>query len=599
MATAILLGALTSNMYAEDPVIVIDYIPQLGTGGVAEGQVKWSGLTAASAGEYAVIAMLRSTWGEDYVKPLYESYLTAVDAGGYFYTDITTGGAGDYAIEDVSFFFVRRSTFAGVAGGSVQYGSMAGKYLGQPLTVSKTEFWQYRLPPVPSIPSGFVDAGQTVTLSAEAGTSIRYTTDGSDPATSPTAQNYTSATSLKTPSSGSLLVKAVAVRDGKYGDVASLLWLPKETMQWGNASNFNRPLFGLCVSLALNGEQYGITLSEEETRRRLAPIQHITHWIRSYGAINNGHEHINKIAKQELGLKTMIGIYVNNNPAHVNAQIEGLKAILEKGPAPDLISVGNELFLDPTVTTDIFTSAIDRVRELLLSKSLAIPVGSVDIAGAVWRHAVKSRLDYIGIDIYAGTWDNTPTSQMTAVTKKMYADEVAKYAPKLVLVTEIGTPYAGGSYVPPGASATQTPSEAKARTYLSDMIDWMHADNAPLFWFSAYDEPTKSAGGHKIEQYFGLMDGNLQLHPFYMPPLSNAVIDEVPYRSSLRAQPNPVRDSFSINAPEGSRVKVFDMAGKLVLEQIYSPANIDVANLPAGAYLVRVGNASCKIIKTK
>jgi exo-beta-1,3-glucanase (GH17 family) len=543
--------------------------------------------------------MLRSSWGADYVKPLYENYLTAVDAEGHFYTNITSPGTGDHDIDGVSFFFVLRSTFAGVNGSAVQYGSMAGKYLGQPLTVSKTEFWKDRKPPVPGIPSGFVEAGQTVTLSSEAGTSIRYTTDGSDPATSSTAQTYSGSTSLKTPSAGSLLVKAVALRDGKYGATASLLWLPKETLRWGNASAFNQPLFGLCVSLALNGEQYGVPLSEEETLRRLTPLKDLTHWIRTYGTVNNGHEYINKIAKEQLGLKTMIGVYVNDNPAHVDTQIEGLKAILDKGPAPDLIAVGNEVSLSPNVSKDMFISVIDRIRELLKSKSLLIPVGSVDIAGAVLRHSIIDRLDFIGVDIYAGTWDNTPQNQMTEVTKKMYADEIANYAPMMVLITEIGTPYSGGSYVPPFASATQTASETKAKAYLSDMIDWMHADNTPIFYFSAYDEPVKSVGGHKIEQYFGLMDGNLQVHSFYKPPLSNAVIDDVPYNSSLRAQPNPVRDSFSINAPEGSRVKVFDMAGKLVLEQIYDSASVNVANLPEGAYLVRVGNTSCKIIKTR
>jgi exo-beta-1,3-glucanase (GH17 family) len=329
----------------------------------------------------------------------------------------------------------------------------------------------------------------------------------------------------------------------------------------------------------------------------MTPLKDLTHWIRTYGTINNGHNHINKIAK-ELGLKTMIGIYINNNSTHVDAQIEGLKDILEKGPAPDLITVGNELSLSPNVTADMFTSAIDRVRELLQSKSMVVPVGSVDIAGAVWRQEVIDRLDFIGVDIYAGTWDDTPQSQMTEVTKKMYADEIVKHAPKMVLVTEVGTPYAGGSYVPPGVSATQTASETKARNYLSDMIDWMHAEPVPLFYFSAYDEPVKSVQGHKIEQYFGLMDGNLQVHTFYKPPLSNAVID-APDKSGLLAQPNPVKDSFSLNTPAGSTVKVFDMAGKLVLEQIYNSAGVNVAQFKEGAYLVVVGNANCKIIKTR
>ena len=51
--------------------------------------------------------------------------------------------------------------------------------------------------PAFSAPSGFYGTDFALTLSAPANTTIRYTTDGSDPLTSPTAQDYTSAITVK------------------------------------------------------------------------------------------------------------------------------------------------------------------------------------------------------------------------------------------------------------------------------------------------------------------------------------------------------------------------------------------------------------------
>jgi exo-beta-1,3-glucanase (GH17 family) len=395
-----------------------------------------------------------------------------------------------------------------------------------------------------------------------------------------------------------LLVKAITVKSDSHSSAASLLWLPQEPL--------TTPFWGLNVSLALKGEGFGYPLSEEVTRTRLTPVAKLTKWIRTFGTVGNGQVYINRIAKNELNLRTVIGIYVTNSDSENNAQIQGLRQILEAGPAPDLISVGNECSL-AGVSPVTLAACIDAVRELVKSKSLVIPIGSADIAGAPWSVSVLDRLDFMGINNYSGTWDATPENQMVAKMKQSYADETAKYQPKMILLTETGSPYAGGAYTAEGA--IQTPSIPKAVAYVDGFLEWVHDKNIPAFYFEAYDEPAKSQnGGHPIEQYFGVSDGNLQVHSFYLPTVKkysdNSVI-HLPDNTNKNPYPNPVKDVFTLNGlPSGSVIEISDMSGKVVKTQNATTSQsdteiVDITYLPDGIYLVKAGASTCKIIKSR
>jgi exo-beta-1,3-glucanase (GH17 family) len=511
--------AHTSTAKATKPqsaVIVINYIPPIGKGGVAEGQVIWNNTMTDNYAQYAVIAMLRASWGSDYVKPYNNGYMSDIDASGNFSINITTDVHSDFDIVNVSFYLVLRDTFNGVDGSNVNAGYMNGKHIAQ-LTVNRNDFWANRpQPPVPNINPGLADAGQSITLFCPTiGGVILYTLDGSDPITSPSAQTYDANTTFTIPSDRSLLIKAVTRASDAFSVPASFVWLPHEPL--------STPFWGLNVSLALNGETFGYPLSEEVTRARMAPLVPLTKWIRTFGTLNNGHQYINKIAKEQC-LRTMIGVYVTNNTSANNVQIRGLKRILATGPAPDLIAVGNECSL-AGIASETHVACIDAVRKVVQDAGLVIPVGSVDIAGANWSRAVLEKLDFIGVNIYCGTWDQTPENEMVDALIQSYAKQVSAFSSKFVLLTETGTPYSGGQYS--GEGFVQTPSQQKAANYLKGFLEWIARDKVPAFYFEAYNEPVKSQGNrHPIEQYFGLMDGNLELHPFYREIIGNDMITE-------------------------------------------------------------------------
>jgi len=570
---------------AATPTIEVTYIPPLGSNGSVEGKVIWSDLNASNAANYAVIAMLRTEWG-DYVKPTYENYLGTIDANGYFRINITTGD-NDKNMPNVRLYFVTKSLFSGVSGEAVTTAYMtSGKYLAMH-DVNRTDFWNSQpAGPQPSIRPGFVAAGTSISLTTSGGT-ILYTTDGSDPQTSSTAKTYS--TAFKVPAKGSLLIKAVSKHGTTYSDLRTFVYLPQAPLPCAN-------LFGLNVSLALNGEYFGQDITEQETRRRLQSIDSIALWVKTFSTLNNGHPYINKIAKGEKHLNTVIGLYITNNAADNAAQVQGLRRILEMGPEPpDLLVVGNEPSIQ-NVSFSVIAENITAVRQLLKEMNLVIPIGCIDVYGADWSHTVQTQADWIGFNYYGGTWDATPESQMFSALKTAYDNVLANNPYKFVMITETGTPYSSGTYAVEGG--TQTPSISKAANYLRNIVNWTNQEKVPLFYFEAYNEEVKSSnGGHPIEQYFGIMDGNLQIHSFYQDiikktcPCRNEEVSS--NEDSNYPYPNPTDGMVYLRAE--SDLKVYNVLGNILIDE--RSDRFDLAPYPSGVYLLHLPTQTHKLLK--
>ena len=555
---------------AAEPTITITSIPPIGQHGNAQGKVVWDGLTAYNAEKYAVIAMLHAIWdggGGYYVKPYDDKYLNPVDPDGSFSILITTGGI-DADVDEVLFYFVERANIknADVAGPA----TMAGKYLATKTLLRSEEILTQPL--TSNIRPGVVRPGTKITL--QGGGTIRYSLDGSDPTTSSTAKTYNN-DEFTVPATGSLLVKAaVKYSDTSFSQVYSLLWLPEEQL--------NTPLWGLCVSLALNGEPFGMQLSEEKTLERMKPVAKLTKWIRTFSTINNGNEYINRIGK-EMGLRTMIGLYITNDISANEKQIEGLKQILDRGPEPpDLICVGNETSL-AALNPTILATSIEKARDMLLKRGLNIPIGTSEIANISLSNSVLEKLDFLGVNIYCGTWDNVSESQMFSATKQTYDNTLSAYPSTMILITECGTPYNGSTYAVSGG--TQTPSVKKASAFLNDFCNWIKQDHIPSFYFEAYDEKVKALN-HPIEQYFGLMNENLEIHSFYRNELvSNDMI--INPETDLQINPSLFTDRVTITGAEGATLTILTESGAIVRTHRVenSIESIRLDNLPSGMYL--------------
>jgi exo-beta-1,3-glucanase (GH17 family) len=494
-----------TEVLAREPQIVITYIPPVGEGGFAEGKVVWDELTPENVGQYAIIAILRASWdggGDDYVKPTNDNYLSPIDRSGIFVINITTADS-DKAFPNFNFYLVRKELFNGINGTTVKSWTMSEKYIGEPISIDRNTFWTDVLKsPESNIRPGFVAAGRTITLSCQEGGTIRYTLDGSDPEAS-SARTYNNDV-FTVPSDKFLLIKAVTVKNGRYSDPVSLLWMPYES--------YSTPLFGLNVSLALNGEPFGYNLSRSKTEERMAMVAPLTKWVRSFGTLANGLGYFNEIAKS-MGLRTMIGVDISDNASTNDEQLSGLRKILQTSPPPDLIAVGNETIF-AKISQATLAGYVDQVHEILKECDLLIPVGSVDVGGAAWSQSLLNKLDFIGVNLYPGTWDNVSENEMFKDLQKKYNEQLTTFKSKCVIISETGTPHTGNPYTPKDSDVQQTPSVSKAANYLANIKNWSAEDAIPLFVFEAFDEKVKSSD-HAVEEYFGLMDGNLKIHSFY------------------------------------------------------------------------------------
>ena len=510
-ASAVFFG---SDARAAEPSIRIDYLPPLGSGGNAEGRVEWDALTSANASQYAVIGMLNVY--DTYVKPSWDNYLNAVGAppsGELGAFNFMIAEAQDGGVDPLVFYLVERADFAGIPGNRVTYSYMATNNFLAKLEITRSAFWASRLvPPAPSIRPSFLPAGTAIALSAPAGAAMWVTTDGSCPTSSPTRAACAATDEFAVPAQGCLILNAASESAGEWSSTATYTYFPREDLS-------RVPFFGLNVALNISNEQFDIALTQAETRARLQPLRPLCRWIRTFGTIGAGQEFINAEARGAMQFKTMIGVYITNDPAENAAQLNGLAAILDAGPAPDIIMAGNECSL-AGIPTATLLECIDSIRALLAARGMLVPVGTVDIFGARFDRDVLERLDLLGLNFYPATWDDTPFAAANAQLQASYAEALASFPDKLILLTETGVPSGGGAYIPLGGSVLKEPTPALAAAYLDRFLAWTRAEHIPSFYFQAYRQPVKSQGdGHPIEQYFGLMDAPGAALGFYQPVL--------------------------------------------------------------------------------
>ena len=252
-------------------------------------------------------------------------------------------------------------------------------------------------------------------------------------------------------------------------------------------------IHGLSFSPYIEGEGPGTIIKETQIRDRLAIIEPYVRWIRSFSC-TEGHELIPAIAKEK-GLKTMVGIWLDNDREHNELELGNAIRIANQGDA-DILAVGNEVLLRGDLTEDELLDYVRRVKKAAPN----VDVGYVDAYFEFVDHPrITEACDVLLANCYP-FWEGCPAEHALLYMKDMYRRVESVANGKRVIVSETGWPNIGSAE---GAAA---PSFENAIKYFVDTCRWAEAEDIEIFYFSSFDESWKVGAEGDVGAYWGLWD---------------------------------------------------------------------------------------------
>ena len=258
-------------------------------------------------------------------------------------------------------------------------------------------------------------------------------------------------------------------------------------------------MHGLCFSLYEDGQKPGDIISEEQVRRRMKIIAPYTKWVRSFSC-TEGNEFIPKIAR-ELGIKTLVGAWLGDDPEVNEKEIEGLIKLANEGYV-DIAAVGNEVMYRGDLTEDELLDFIQKVKNEIPSDIL---VGYVD---AYYEFTIKPRItaacDVILTNCYP-YWEGSTIDYSLPHMKNMFYQASGAANGKKIIITETGWPSKGESF------KDSHPSEENAMKYFINSQIWSKEANIDIFYFSSFDESWKVGAEGEVGAYWGIWDKNEKL----------------------------------------------------------------------------------------
>ena len=252
-------------------------------------------------------------------------------------------------------------------------------------------------------------------------------------------------------------------------------------------------IHGLSFSPYVEGQGPGTQISDTQIRERLAFIQPYVNWVRSFSC-KEGNENIPRIAAEN-GLKTMVGIWLDDDKEKNELEISNAIAVAEAGHA-DILAVGNEVLLRGDLTEDELLDYIHRVKEAAPDT----PVGYVDAYFEFVDHPrITAACDVLLANCYP-FWEGCSAEHALLYMKDMYRRVVDVAGGRRVIISETGWPNVGTPVM--GA----VPSFENAIKYFIDTYQWAEQDDIEIFYFSSFDETWKVDAEGDVGAYWGLWD---------------------------------------------------------------------------------------------
>ncbi len=264
--------------------------------------------------------------------------------------------------------------------------------------------------------------------------------------------------------------------------------------------------------------------SEAEILEDLKIIE--KHWnlIRVYGSDNDSENVLKVISENDLPIKVMLGVWLENetkNPERKTENIEQVLKAIELGNRHkeiiSAISVGNE--------SQVFWSA-HRMEMKNLIKYLRFVRNNTDVPVTTaddynfWNKPeskkVADEVDFIVTHIYP-LWNGKTLANSIKWMDDVFRNQIKKsYPDKTIVLGEIGW---ATTYNPEKKGDGEQGSLIKAEVsiaaqekFLIMLNDWVETNKVTTFLFEAFDEPWKgggdSTGPNEIEKHWGVFYEN-------------------------------------------------------------------------------------------
>jgi len=254
-----------------------------------------------------------------------------------------------------------------------------------------------------------------------------------------------------------------------------------------------RKIHGIAFSPYIAGQGPGTLITENQIRERLGIVQPYVKWVRTFSC-TEGNELIPRIAA-EYGLKSIVGAWLGEDRAKNELELNQAIEVARAGYA-DLLAIGNEVLLRDEMPESELIDYIDRARQ----GAPGVPVGYVDAYFKFVDHPqVSAACDVIFANCYP-FWEGYPAEHALVYMKEMYRRAVNAGKGKKVIISETGWPNLG---TPVRAAA---PSFENAIRYFINTYQWVEEEGVDIFYFSAFDEPWKTADEGDVGAYWGLWD---------------------------------------------------------------------------------------------
>jgi len=271
--------------------------------------------------------------------------------------------------------------------------------------------------------------------------------------------------------------------------------LSKEDIQTEFTNVFKNGMSGICFSAFNKDQNPGDIITEEQIRKRLEVLKTHTKWIRVFSC-TNGHENIPKIAK-EMGLKTMVGAWLNNDIEANHTEIQALIKLMQNNLV-DVAAVGNEVLYRGELNENTIINYIKQVKKA----SKGIPVGYVDVYYEfINRPKLSAECDVILTNCYP-FWEGADIKIAGFYLQEMYRKTQEAAQGKKVIITETGWPSVGDQV------GGAIPSKENVMMYFIKVQQWAKKEHLDVFYFSSFDESWKIHSEGWAGTSWGLWDVN-------------------------------------------------------------------------------------------